>query len=160
MRMVSRRSRSAAAAALSAPGLHKPFDAVIYSDGRFYSAFPSAVRRRSGELIVALRRAPERRRLGARGVSHTDANSQLMLVRSFDGGWSWTREPELVFAHPLCGSQDPCLLGLSDGTVLCASYLRIHAGAAARDNLPASVWLGEYAFHEGCRVRSRDGGRS
>ncbi len=32
-------------------------------------------------------------------------------------------EPELLYAHPFGGSQDPCLLKLKDGTLLCASYL-------------------------------------
>ena len=56
-------------------------DIVIYQDEKFYSAFPSIVKRRNGELIVAFRRAPERRRLGEKNSSHTDPNSYLVLIR-------------------------------------------------------------------------------
>ncbi|MGI6519503.1 MAG: hypothetical protein ACOX2D_00010 [Fermentimonas sp.] len=33
------------------------------------------------------------------------------MVRSRDGE-TWTTEPELIYAHPFGGSQDPCLLRL------------------------------------------------
>ena len=95
---------------------------LIYEDPRFYAAFPSLVRRADGELLLAFRRAPERRALGESTVRHTDPNSYLVLVRSPDGGRTWSREPELIHAHPLGGSQDPCLLHLRDGTLLCSSY--------------------------------------
>ena len=36
------------------------------------------------------------------------------MVRSADGE-AWTKEPELIYAHPFGGSQDPCLLKLRDG---------------------------------------------
>ncbi len=144
-----------------AGGVRKSGDIVIYSDERYYSAFPSVVRlRRSGEILVAFRRAPERRRLGAKGVSHTDPNSQLVCVRSRDGGRTWSREPELIHAHPLGGSQDPCLLELRDGTLLCASYLWIWTGGAERASIPATAWIADYAFHGGYLLRSSDGGKT
>ena len=102
--------------------LRKVEDIIIYQDDRFYSAFPSIVRRPNGELITAFRRAPNRRLLGEKSVSHTDPNSYLVLVRSRDDGKSWSREPEHIFAHPFGGSQDPCLVQLRDGTILCTSY--------------------------------------
>jgi len=159
MSSMTRRSLLTAPAVFVSSGLRRTGDVVIYSDDRFYSAFPSVARLRNGELILAFRRAPERRRLGARGVTHTDANSQLVLVRSRDSGRSWTREPELLFAHPLGGSQDPCLLVLRDSTIVCASYVWIHVEPAAHSAVPAAVWLGDYAFQGGYLVRSRDGGR-
>ncbi|MDW8310606.1 MAG: hypothetical protein RMK20_14625, partial [Verrucomicrobiales bacterium] len=61
-------------AASNAAGLRKITDLVVYRDDAFYSAFPSVVRRPDGELLVAFRRAPERRRLGEPRVSHTDPN--------------------------------------------------------------------------------------
>lgn len=160
MAAVSRRVLLAAPAALRPGGARKAADCILYSDDRYHSAFPCLLRRRDGELIAAFRRAPERRRLGAKGVSHTDPNSQLVLVRSRDGGRTWTREPELLFAHPLGGSQDPCLIELRDGTILCSSYLWIRMDAAARGAVPATVWLGDYAFQGGYLLRSRDGGRT
>ncbi|HEY0456531.1 MAG TPA: exo-alpha-sialidase, partial [Verrucomicrobiae bacterium] len=41
--------------------IRKLKDVVIYEDPKFYCAFPSIVRRADGELLVAFRRAPERR---------------------------------------------------------------------------------------------------
>ena len=92
--------------------LVKEKDIVIYQDERFYSAFPSIIMRPDGELITAFRRAPERRYLGEASTDHTDPNSYLVLVRSQDNGETWSTEPELIFAHPFGGSQDPCLIQL------------------------------------------------
>src|SRR5678816_822807 len=69
---------------------------VVYEDPKFYCAFPSIVRRPDGELLVAFRRAPDRRRFGEPGPTHTDTNSYLMLVRSTDEGKTWTKEPQLL----------------------------------------------------------------
>src|SRR6266496_1988472 len=78
------------------PAIHKLQDIVIYKDDKFYSAFPSIVRRPGGELLVAFRRAPDRRRFGEHAYTHTDPNSYLMLVRSRDGGKTWSQTPELI----------------------------------------------------------------
>lgn len=146
----------------SAPGVRKVRDVVIYEDATFYSAFPSVVRRPDGELFVAFRRAPSRRALGERSESHVDPNSYLVMVRSGDAGETWTPEPELIYAHALGGSQDPCLLQLRDGTLLCASYawafLNPDAVAALKrpyfQNKDGVIFLGGYF------VRSADGGRN
>lgn len=131
----------------SSRAVRKVRDMVIYRDEKFYSAFPSIVRRPDGELLVAFRRAPDRRLFGG-GVSHTDPNSYLVLVRSRDGGATWSREPELIHAHAFGGSQDPCMLQLRDGSILCASY--------------AWLWRQEakYDFLGGYVMRSEDGGRT
>jgi hypothetical protein len=147
----------AGAASLKAQAaVSKVRDLVVYRNERFYSAFPSIVRRRDGELIVAFRRAPERRLTGAGGVSHTDANSNLVLVRSRDGGESWTKEPELIWAHAEGGSQDPCMVQLSDGSILCASYAWYQM-PAVKD---APAGRRAFEFMGGYLVRSRDGGKS
>ncbi len=141
-------------------------DLIIYKDTLFYSAFPSVIKRPDGEILVAFRRAPERRLFGQQGISHTDPNSYLVMVRSRDGE-NWTKEPELIFAHPFGGSQDPGLLQLKDGTLLCTSYLwgivRSDADTILHrkltlvkdnsGNRPAFVFLGGYL------VRSSDGGK-
>ncbi len=44
--------------------IRKTSDVVVYKDDHFYSAFPSIVKRPNGELLVAFRRAPERRLIG------------------------------------------------------------------------------------------------
>jgi sialidase-1 len=133
---------------------------TIYEDKRFYSAFPSIVRRPDGELLVAFRRAPDRRAFAER-VSHTDPNSYLVLVRSKDSGKTWTREPELIYAHPFGGSQDPCMVQLRDGMIVCASYgwMRLEPATFAKLKQPVTR-EGNFVFLGGYLVRSRDGGRS
>src|SRR5947207_1951304 len=75
----------------SSPPARKVQDIVIYKNEKFYSAFPSIVRRPNGELLVAFRRAPERRAFGEASTSHTDPNSYLVLVRSTDEGKTWSK---------------------------------------------------------------------
>jgi hypothetical protein len=145
--------------AAESAGLKKLDDIVIYKDDRFYSSFPSVVRRPDGELLVAFRRAPERRAFGERKVTHTDPNSYLVLVRSRDNGKTWTTEPELIFAHPFGGSQDPCMVQLDDSSILCSSYG--WALLNTEPNMPKGTYQhGKFAFLGGYLVRSRDGGRS
>ncbi len=136
---------------------------VIYRDEAWYSSFPSVVSRPDGELIVAFRRAPERRtKQFAPCISHMDPNSYLYLVRSRDSGRNWS-EPELIFAHPMGGSQDPCLLQLADGTLLCSSYLWTLVPEAAAEHLGRNLrvfncWSS--ALLGGYLLRSRDGGKA
>jgi hypothetical protein len=155
-------ARSVAAEKISTAlrGVRKLEDIVIFEDAKFYAAFPSIVRRSDGELLVAFRRAPERRPFG-QGISHTDPNSHLVLVRSRDGGRTWAREPELIYAHPFGGSQDPCMVQLRDATIICTSYawMPLPAGAWARLKQPVAR-AGEFAFLGGFVVRSMDGAHS
>jgi len=141
-------------------GVSKVRDIVIYEDPRFYSAFPSIVRRVDGELLVAFRRAPERRAFGESGTSHTDPNSYLVMVRSRDGGQNWTPEPSLIWAHPFGGSQDPCLLQLNDGSILCSSYAwaLVASEVAVKNNSP--LRHGNFLFLGGYLVRSTDGAKT
>lgn len=150
----------------SAP-LKKIKDVIIYQDTLYYSAFPSVVKRRNGEILVAFRRAPERRLFGEKGISHTDPNSYLVLIKSSDGE-HWSKEPGLIYAHPFGGSQDPCLLQLRDGTLLCSSYLwsviRPKADSILDKKLTVirsgRVAMPNFAFLGGYLVRSADGGKS
>ena len=150
----------ATAATESVAGVKKVEDIVIYQNARFYSSFPSIVRRKSGELLVAFRRAPDRRNLGEKGTTHTDANSYLVLVRSNDEGKTWTQEPETIYAHPFGGSQDPCMLQLRDGSLLCSSYAWAYIQPEAIAKMNNVSRLGNYVFLGGYLVRSRDGGHS
>ncbi len=135
-------------------------DIVIYKDDRFHAAFPSIVRRPDGELLVAFRRAPERRFFGEKNTTHTDPNSYLVSVRSKDGGRTWSQEPELIFAHPFGGSQDPCMLQLRDNSILCSSYgwALLQANVAAK--LTNTLRHDAFCFLGGYMVRSKDGGHS
>ena len=146
---------------VSASGVRKLADVVIYRDAKFYAAFPSIVRRPTGELLVAFRRAPDRRTFGEHGVTHTDSNSQLVLVRSGDGGQTWSQAPELMYAHPFGGSQDPCMVQLRDGTLLCTSYAwaRVEPEAITRLKAPVAR-AGDFVFLGGFLTRSPDGGKS
>ncbi len=141
--------------------IKKVKDIVIYEDTSFYAAFPSMVKSDDGDFIVAFRRAPDRRIFGERGNSHTDPNSYLVQVRSQDGE-TWTNEPELIYAHPFGGSQDPCLLKLRDGTLLCTSYgwSYINQDGIANLKTPYFNIGGGVVFLGGYLVRSIDGGKT
>jgi hypothetical protein len=135
-------------------------DIVIYQDPMFYSAFPSAVKRADGEILVAFRRAPDRKIFGEAGNSHVDPNSYMVMVRSSDG-INWSEEPELIHAHPFGGSQDPCLLQLSDGTLLCTSYGWAFVRPGGLDKLKTPYFVaGGAIFLGGYLVRSFDGGNN
>ena len=85
-----------------------------------------------------------------------------MMVRSKDGE-NWTKEPELIYAHPFGGSQDPCLLKLRDGTLLCTS-LRMGFFASGRyfPILKNLFFLvdGNAAFLGGYVLKSADNGKT
>ena len=149
-------------AAEPAPAVRKVRDLVIYQDEKFYAAFPSVVRRPAGELLVAFRRAPSRRALGETKESHVDPNSQLVLVRSRDEGATWSAVPDLIYAHAFGGSQDPCLLQLRDGTLLCASYgwALVQPEAVAKLKAPLFEVRPGVLFVGGYLLRSTDGGRA
>lgn len=141
--------------------VRKVKDLVIYKDAQFYSSFPSVVKTKNGELLVAFRRAPDRKIFGEPGTNHVDPNSYLVQVRSKDGE-SWTKEPELIYAHPFGGSQDPCLLKLRDGTLLCTSYGWAFVLPSGVQNLkePYSIAGGRAFFLGGYLLRSSDHGKS
>lgn len=136
-------------------GIKKLRDIVVYKDDTFYCSFPSIVRRPDGEVLVAFRRAPNRTSYGGH-LTHSDANSYLELVRSRDNGETWS-QPELLYAHPYGGSQDPCMVQLRDGSIVCSSYgwCLMPSGATHDPNL---AYNEDYSFLGGYLVRSEDGG--
>jgi sialidase-1 len=141
-------------------GVRRLENIVIYSDDKFYSSFPSLVRRPDGELLVAFRRAPERRLFGAGTYAHTDPNSHLVLVRSRDEGKTWSQTPELIYAEPFGGLQDPCMVQLRDHSILCTTYGWAMMYNSSPDRLPHVAWSGTFAFLGGRILRSTDGGHS
>lgn len=142
-------------------GLKKIKDVIIYEDQGFYSTFPSIVVRKDGEIVCAFRRAPNRNALwGTSGYTHTDPNSYLVLVRSNDGGLTWTKNPELIFAHPLGGSQDPCMVQLKDGSIVCTSYGWALVPPEGFDKLKDTGHLGAFYFLGGFTLRSDDGAKT
>jgi sialidase-1 len=135
-------------------------DIVIYHDDKFYCSFPSLVRRPNGELLVAFRRAPERRALGEPSTGHTDPNSYLVLVRSHDNGNSWAQTPELIYANPYGGSQDPCMVQLHDDSIICTSYGWALLNGDATKKLAGASLHGNFVFLGGYLLRSKDGGHT
>lgn len=105
----------------SVPGVVKVKDIIIYKNNLMYSSFPSIEKTSKGDFILAFRRAPDRRIFGEPYTNHVDPNSYLMMMRSKDG-IHWPEQPDLLYADPFGGSNDPCLLTLKDGNMLCASY--------------------------------------
>lgn len=144
----------------SIPGVKKIKNVMIYEDSQFYSSFPSIIKRPNGELLLAFRRAPERKVFGEGHTDHVDPNSYLVSLRSKDGE-KWSRNPDLIYAHPFGGSQDPCLLQLQDGTLLCTSYGWAFVRPEGIPNLKKPYFLaGGAVFLGGYLVRSKDGGKS
>jgi len=144
--------------------MRKLEDIIIYSDEAFYAAFPSIVSRPGGELLVAFRRAPDRRKFFAPGCTHTDPNSYLVLVRSPDQGRTWS-EPSLIYAHPFGGSQDPCMVQLDDGSLLVSSYAWMWVPAEGADRTLSErgtgrVYGATFTFLGGYLMRSTDNGRT
>ncbi len=137
----------------------KDRDIIIYEDPAYYSAFPSVITRQNGELVLAFRRAPDRTVFGEAGSSHTDPNSYLVQVRSADNGRTWSG-PKLILAHPYGGSQDPCLIQLRDGSIVCSSYGWARVNEEARNRVDHNATAGEFVFMGGYLVRSEDGGHT
>jgi len=145
----------------SIPGVRIVKNIIIYKNSTFFSTFPSVIKRPDGELLVAFRRAPDRKIFGENHTSHVDPNSYLVSVKSNDNGETWTKEPELIYAHPFGGSQDPCLLQLRDGTLLSTSYGWAFVRPDGLPNLKYPYFeAGGAIFLGGYLVRSKDGGKS
>lgn len=133
---------------------------IIYEDSLFYSSFPSVIKTANNQYLLAFRRAPERRAFGEKNTFHVDANSYLLKVESKDGH-HWTKNPELIYAHAFGGSQDPCLLTLKDGTILCASYGWSFLREEGLKNLKNPHFQsGDGTFLGGYIVRSTDNGKT
>jgi len=145
--------------------LRKLEDIVIYRDDAWYSTFPSIVRLDGGKLICGFRRAPERRLQPGGVVSHTDPNSQAVCVTSADEGRTWDAEPQLIYAHPAAGCQDPSLSLLADGAILCTLFAWQIYPARSRELAPdaplvvdGNGWtMSNLGVHT---LRSTDGGAS
>jgi sialidase-1 len=144
----------------ASPGVRRLQDFVIYKDDAFHAAFPSIVRRADGELLVAFRRAPDWRQFGAKGYTHTDPNSYLVLTRSKDEGKTWS-DPKTFLAHPFGGSQDPCMVQLKDQSLVCSSYGWSYVQTNIFPKLKQPIMHhGQFVFMGGYLTRSEDGGKS
>src|SRR5690606_16931252 len=87
-------------------------------------------------------------------------NSYLVTLKSKDGE-QWTTSPELLYAHAFGGSQDPGLLQLKDGTLLCTSYGWTTIDKSKMDNSVKPLFKGNgFVFLGGYVLRSTDKGKS
>ncbi|MDF9798937.1 sialidase-1 [Catalinimonas alkaloidigena] len=142
-------------------GVRKIKDIIIYQDSMFHAAFPSVVRLADGEFFLAFRRAPDRKIFEEEKTYHVDPNSYLVGLRSSNGE-EWGQKPELIHAFAFGGSQDPCLLQLRNGNLLCMSYAWTFVRPDGvpnlkkpfSENLPGSIAFGGYS------LRSADMGHS
>lgn len=135
-------------------------DMVIYQDSLFYATFPSITKTKDNKYLLSFRRAPERSAFGEKSTNHVDPNSYLVKLES-KNGQDWTEMPELIYAHPFGGSQDPCLLTLKDGTILCASYGWSFLREEGLKNLKTQHFQsGPATFLGGYIVRSTDNGKT
>lgn len=138
-------------------GLEKHEDYVIYEDSLYYSSFPSVVETKEGKFLLSFRRAPNRKLLGEQGYTHVDNNSYLVSMESEDGK-NWTK-PNVFYAHDFGGSQDPCLITLESGKMICASYgwSQLRSGETVNEPISQS---GDFIFQGGYYVTSDDNGVS
>ena len=138
-------------------GVKKVKDITIYKDSMFYAAFPSIVKCQDGNFLLVFRRAPDRKVFHEDYTNHVDPNSYIVSMVSPDGEY-WPAEPDLLYAHPFGGLQDPCLLRLKDGTLLCTSYAWafIKPEGMQRLKQPYSVAAGA-TFLGGLLLKSFDG---
>ncbi|HZQ45990.1 MAG TPA: sialidase family protein, partial [Verrucomicrobiae bacterium] len=100
----------------------------------------------------------DRRKLEGTPFTHTDPNSYLVLVRSRDGAETWSQKPELIYAHPFGGSQDPCMVQLSDHSILCTSYGWAFVRPDVVPRMKGTFFAGNFATLGGYVLRSLDGG--
>lgn len=135
-------------------------DVVIYKDPNFYCIGPSILRRPDDELIVSFRRAPERKAFGEKETTHIDPKSQLVMLRSTNGGMTWAK-PELIHAHPLGGSQEGNLIQLNDGTIVLTSYAWLQLRREQLNTMPPNFSTkhnNQYNFLGGYTLHSDNGG--
>ncbi|MBP2291983.1 sialidase family protein [Azospirillum rugosum] len=103
---------------------------VVYSDRRFYAAFPSAATLADGTVLVAFRRARDHRWLHGEpaegsgdfdSVDHVDSRSHLVMQR-FTPEFEPLGEPQALPTDPEAGDQDANLLVLRSGRILMGGF--------------------------------------
>jgi len=109
---------------------------LLYSDERFHAAFPSIAKLKSGQLLLAFRRARDcawlidsekRRELDFTSrVDHLDSRSHIAMINLDAKGQPLSDEVDCLPIDPEAGDQDPSLLVLEDGRVLLTSFSYYH----------------------------------
>ena len=102
-------------------------DLVIYKDERYYSAFPSVCTVGVGNVLVALRRAPDPRYFAGYAeevkgwVSHVHPNSHIALME-LSSDLNAVGGPRMITHNPDGGDQDGNIFVTSGGRMLVASF--------------------------------------
>lgn len=152
--------------------MKKLHDFVLYRSDDFYSIAPTVCRAANGDLLVGFRRMPNRQSQG-RWNMHIDPESHVAIVRSRDGGKTWS-EPSTVEATPGVGQQSAQLTTLSDGRILLASFRWGLVEAAEEKDMggphvftrayhrrqPNNPWKGIFKMMGGMVCHSDDHGKS
>ncbi len=103
--------------------------ALIFHDAYGYSAWPSILRCKNGELLIAFCEAMRRK---AR-ITHADPSFLGLILRSRDGGETWSEQPEVIGDYSYYGMDDPGIMQLSSGRILANAFRRAYAPAAAAE---------------------------
>ena len=93
---------------------------IVYRADDYYAIAPTVCRAANGALLVGFRRQPNRAKQG-RWNMHIDTESHVAIVRSHDGGRTWS-VPRTVEPTPGVGQQSAQLTTLSDGRILLCSF--------------------------------------
>ncbi len=111
----------------SYPGIRR--HSIIYYDAYAYSSWPSILRCKDGELLIAF--STKTRRKAA--ITHVDPSFWNVIIRSGDDGRSWSEFPEMIGGYNYFGMDDPGIAQISDGRILVNSCWRTFIPASAAD---------------------------
>ena len=103
--------------------------------------------------------APDRRVWGKPAYRHTDPNSYLVLVRSQDGGLTWSPTPQLIMR--ILWRFPGSVHGAIEGSLDIMHQLRLGPDPARMTRKLKDLSLSDgFAFLGGYILRSRDGGHA
>ncbi len=102
---------------------------VVFWDPYGYSAWPTILKCRDGEMLIAFCEAMRR----TARLTHADPSFYGMIIRSSDQGESWSEHPEVIGGYEYYGMDDPGITQLSDGRILVNAFRRSFAPVASVD---------------------------
>ena len=91
---------------------------TIIKDG-MYNSFPNIVRAANDTLIMVFRQAENSLKKYGK-VSHVDPSSRVAMVISNDEGQTWS-DIRVIYNDEM-GENDPCIVCLADGTLICTFF--------------------------------------
>ena len=93
---------------------------TIYKNSGHYSSFPHIIKLNNNELLISFRRASKFSADAAlSGVAtHHDPDSEIMVMRSSDKGFTWPLKTLGVAYKSKFGVNDPSLTMLRDGSII------------------------------------------